>query len=260
MKRYRAIAEYYDAENDHQPMLREDVPFFLGQLPRRQRQTVLELAVGTARAAIPIAQAGHRVVGVDYAADMLEIARRKRDAVGLRERDLPLVHGDILELDLKRRFDWVCVLFNTFLSFTTLEQQDRAMQAIVRHLKPAGRLWLDVFNPDPAILARPTAVGMDPHAFFVPRYGTTVLKTTEVRRNWDAGPQVQRVTFKYTWFDDHGRRHRRQTQFDLTYIFPRELRLLVERHGLRVERMFGNYDASPVRADSPRLIARCCRK
>ena len=56
-----------------------------GQLPAR-RQTVLELAVGTGRAAIPIAQAGHRVVGVDYAADMLAIARRKRDAVGLTER------------------------------------------------------------------------------------------------------------------------------------------------------------------------------
>src|SRR5688500_7388801 len=134
MKRYRAIAEYYDAENEHAPMLHEDVPFFLGQLSRRQRQAVLELAVGTGRAAIPIAQAGHRVVGVDYAADMLAIARRKRDATGLRERDLSLVQGDILKLDLKRRFDCVCVFFNTFLGFATLDEQDRALVTILRHL------------------------------------------------------------------------------------------------------------------------------
>src|SRR5437763_1838120 len=81
MSRYRAIADYYDAEYADHPMLDRDVPFFLGHLPRKS-QRVLELACGTARAAIPIAQAGHRVVGVDYAPEMLEIARHKRDAVG----------------------------------------------------------------------------------------------------------------------------------------------------------------------------------
>src|SRR5688572_1086347 len=234
-KRYRAIAEYYDAENEHAPMLHEDVPFFLGQLPRRQRQTVLELAVGTGRAAIPIAQAGHRVVGVDYAADMLAIARRKRDAAGLRERDLSLLHGDILKLDLKRRFDWVCVFFNTFLGFTTLDEQDRAMSAIVRHLKPRGRLWLDIFNPDPLRLARTRSVDLDPHVFFVPRYDRTVLRTTEVRRDPGGAPQVQRIAFRYTWFDAHGNEHRQKIEFDVTHVFPRELQLLVERHGLQIE-------------------------
>ena len=128
-KRYRAIAEFYDAENEHHRMLQEDVPFFLGQLPRRRRLDVLELAVGTARAAIPIAQAGHRVVGVDYAADMLAIARRKRDSVGLSERELSLVQADLLSLRLRRRFDRICIFFNTFLNFTTLPEQDRVLNA-----------------------------------------------------------------------------------------------------------------------------------
>src|SRR3954451_711149 len=85
MKRYRAIAEYYDAENARHAMLEHDVPFFLGQLPKTRSQSILELAAGTGRAAIPLAQAGHRVVAVDYADDMLAIARRKRDAVGVTE-------------------------------------------------------------------------------------------------------------------------------------------------------------------------------
>jgi ubiquinone/menaquinone biosynthesis C-methylase UbiE len=114
MKRYRAIAEYYDAENARHAMLEQDVPFFLGQLPKARPQSILELAAGTARAAIPMAQAGHRVVGVDYADDMLAIARRKLDAVGLSERELSIVPGDILTLNLRRRFDWVCIFFNTF--------------------------------------------------------------------------------------------------------------------------------------------------
>ena len=44
----------------------------------------------------------------------------------------------------------------------------------------------------------------------------------------------------------------------MTYVFPRELQLLLERNGLQIERLFGNYDGSPVGIDSPRMIARCC--
>src|SRR5690349_2073854 len=118
-------------------MLRHDVPFFLGQLPKR-RQDVLELAVGTGRAAIPIAQAGHRVVGVDYVQDMLDIARRKRDSVGLGDRQLKLVRQDALRLKLNEKFDWILILFNTLLAFTTLEELDQLLQNVRRHLKPRG--------------------------------------------------------------------------------------------------------------------------
>src|SRR5690242_15483859 len=102
MKRYRAIAEYYDFESQRIRWLERDVPFFLRHLPRRRRLDILELATGTARAAIPLAQAGHRVAGVDYAKDMLDIARRKRDAVGLSDRELELILADVLKLNLKR--------------------------------------------------------------------------------------------------------------------------------------------------------------
>src|SRR5687767_7879594 len=179
MKPYRAIAEYYDHENERLAWLQRDVPFFLKQLPTK-RQAVLELACGTARAAIPIAQAGHRVVGVDYARDMLDIARRKRDAVGLRDRDLRLVHDDVLKLDLRERFEWVTILFNTFLSFTTLEKQDAFLQVVRRHLKRSGRFWLDIFQPNLALIASEQSRGLDPAVFYVPRFERTVFMTVDV--------------------------------------------------------------------------------
>src|SRR5687768_5747954 len=164
MKSYRAIAEYYDHENERLAWLQHDVPFFLKQLPAK-RQSVLELGCGTARAAIPIAQAGHRVVGVDYARDMLAIATRKRDAVGLRDRELELLHGDALELDLGRRFDWVTCFFNTFMSFTTLPQQDAFLATVRRHLKRRGRFWLDIFQPNLPLLAAEESKDLTPTIF-----------------------------------------------------------------------------------------------
>ena len=195
MKRYKAIAAYYDAENERHEMLKHDVPFFLGQLPKK-KQSILELCVGTARAAIPMAQAGHRLMGVDYDKDLLAIAKRKRDAVGLSNRELQLVYGDILKLNLKDKFDWICLFFNTLLAFPTLAEQDRLLQVVRRHLKPNGRFWIDIFQPDLGILSGVQSKGFDPHLFYVPALDRTVFQTTEIKR--DLAQQIQNV-LNTTW-------------------------------------------------------------
>jgi ubiquinone/menaquinone biosynthesis C-methylase UbiE len=256
-KPYRAIAEYYDPENAGRLMLEQDVPFFMSQLPRRS-QSILEIAVGTGRAAIPLAQAGHRIVGVDYDAKMLAIAKQKRDSLSISERSLSLVRANALKLKLGKTFDWICIFFNTFLGFTTLSRQDELLQRIRAHLKPRGRLWLDIFYPDFHLLSHERKSGLEPMAFHVPRLDRTVMKTVEIQRG--PGLQVQRITFHYRWFDSHGVERRERTEFDLTYMFPRELQLLLERNGLMIEKMWGNYDGSPVTAESARIIARCCRR
>ena len=44
----------------------------------------------------------------------------------------------------------------------------------------------------------------------------------------------------------------------MTWLFPRELQLLLGRNGLKIEAMYGNYDGGKLTNDSPRIIA-CCR-
>lgn len=254
-KRYRPNPLYYDHEFAHHEMLAQDVPFLLDHLPPRQR--LLELAVGTGRAAIPIAQAGHRVLGIDNDRKMLELARRKRDAVGIAERQLRLIQADLLDFDLGESFDWVVLLFNTFLVFTSLEEQDRVLQRVRKHLRPRGRFWVDVFQPNLELLSREVSTDLEPAVFYVPELDRTVFKSTEIRP--DPARQIQRVTYHYAWFDRDGQRHDEQSSFDLTFLFPRELRLVLERNGLEIEHLYGNYDGGRLNADSPRMIA-CCRK
>jgi SAM-dependent methyltransferase len=253
---YRAIADYYDPEYAHLDYLDRDVPFYLRHLPKKRRHRVLELGCGTGRAAIPLAQAGHRVTGVDYAADMLAIARHKRDSVGLTDRDLRLVRANLLKLDLGEQFDDACIFFNSFLSFTTLAEQDRVLQNTVRHIKPGGTFWIDVFNPDVNLLARGDATDLDPLSFYVSSFDRTVFRVTDVARHAQR-LQTQRITFRYQWFDRDGVDHYEQNSFLLTHIFPRELQLLLERHGLNVLNLFGDHDGSLVTDLSPRLIAHC---
>ncbi len=251
-KHFRAIAEYYDAENEHHAMLQQDVPFFLGHLPRGKRMRILEIACGTGRAAIPIAQAGHRVVGIDHAPDMIEVATRKRDSVGLKERELKFVTQNALSLRLNERFDWACIFFNTFLGFTTLREQDAVLRGIHRHLRPRAKLWLDVFFPDIGRLARPHSDKLEPSIFYVQSLSRVVYRDTEIRPQRAA--QTQHVTFNYQWFDHDANEKRAKVEFGLTWLFPREMQLLLERNGFAIDAMYGDYDGSKVTDRSPRMI------
>jgi len=251
-KFYKAIADYYDAEYEHAPILQCDVPFFLGHLPRK-RQRVLDVACGTGRASIPIAQAGHRVVGIDYDQAMLDRAVFKRDSVGLKSKHLEFIKQDARKIHLEERFDWATIFFNTFLNFTTLKQQDALLRSVRKHLCPRGVLWIDIFQPNLDILSKPESRGIDTYMFYVPASDRTIQRSIDVKR--DPSRQIQNIKFHYRWFDDKGAEQHETSEFDLTFMFPRELQLLLERNGFELECVYGDYDGSKLNADSPRMIA-----
>ena len=253
--RYKGPAAYYDAEYVSNHVLDHDVPFLLEHLPKKPAG-VLELCCGTGRAAVPLAEAGHRVVGVDVDAALLKLARPKKAAARLDDDRLKLVRADVLKVDLGQTFDWAVLLFNTLLNFTTLPVQDALLRNVRRHLKPGGRFWVDLFNPDFEWLAVAHRTDIDPATFEVPTLGRTVRRSTEIRRA--DRPQLQHITFHYDWTDADGHAGHEASTFDLTWMFPRELVLLMERHGFEVEALYGDYDGSPVTSASPRIIA-CAR-
>jgi SAM-dependent methyltransferase len=186
---------------------------------------------------------------------VLEIAKRKRSFVGLSPDRLELKEANALRLNLKETFDWAVLLFNTFLNFTTLDEQDRVLSGIRRHLKPGGRFWLDIFQPNLKLLARHVSKNLDPGVFYVPELDRTVYRAVDVVR--DPAQQTQLVTFRYTWYDAGGRARHERRSFSMTFLFPRELRLLLERNGFEIEKQWGDYDGSPLGPDSPRMITLC---
>ena len=87
---YDTIAELYD------PWSRsvvEDVGFYVAEA-RKSGGTVVELGIGTGRIAIPIAETGKRVIGVDSSREMLAACRRRAEEAGVAEL-LDLRLGDL---------------------------------------------------------------------------------------------------------------------------------------------------------------------
>lgn len=113
-------------------------------------RSVLDLGCGTGNHAIPLAQRGYEVVGVDRSESMLDHARRNlaRLAGG---GNVTFHQGDIREFDLQRHFDAALMMF-AVLGYQ-VENADvcSALATARRHLRPGGLLAFD-FWYGPAVL------------------------------------------------------------------------------------------------------------
>ena len=132
------IARFYDLDVGH---LDYDRAFYL-EMARRCGSPILELGVGTGRLAIPLAQAGFRVTGVDLSAEMLVALRRKRLPEGLE-----LVQAPFDRLRLRRRYRLAFWAFNSFMYLAAPDEQLAALQMAYRHLRAGGVLVLDLPGP-----------------------------------------------------------------------------------------------------------------
>src|SRR5688500_5633300 len=215
MTEYRPISEFYDAEYGDKGMLKQDVGFFLAHAGSGPLD-VLEIGCGTGRAAIPIALEGHRVVGFDVDESMLDIAASRRAEAGLDEARLRFVAADATDPAWPRRlgkarFDACCCFFNTFLAFASPEGQETSLTAARSVLRPGGKLWLDIFNPNLELIAGSIggADELEPTLFALPD-GRSVMRLTKLKAA--TVRQVTQVTFDYEWFE-RGRKKRRSRRF-----------------------------------------------
>jgi ubiquinone/menaquinone biosynthesis C-methylase UbiE len=139
---YDRIARVYDPWSRS---VTEDVDFYVDRA-LASGGPVVELAVGTARIAVPIARAGIRVIGVDSSESMLEVARETAAAAGVGDLvDLRL--GDLREPPVAERVPLVICPFRSLLHMETEDEKLRALRAAQALLVPGGRFVFDVFSP-----------------------------------------------------------------------------------------------------------------
>ncbi len=108
-------------------------------------ETVLDLCTGTADLAIALGRrpgGAGRVVGVDFAARMLDHAARKLDALGMRER-IGLVRGDAMRVPLPAAsVDAATIAFG----IRNVEDPRRALAELHRVVRPGGRVAILEFG------------------------------------------------------------------------------------------------------------------
>ena len=99
-----------------------------------ERVAALEFAVGTARIALPLAEQGVRVAGLDNSEEMLGILRQKPGA----ER-VEAMAGDMSATRVDGEFSLVYLVFNTIFNLNTQDGQVACFANAAAHLERGGR-------------------------------------------------------------------------------------------------------------------------
>lgn len=105
-------------------------------------QTVLELGIGTGRLAIPLAQLGVDVVGIDASEAMLTRLREKLGTTAVR-----VICGDMADVGVRGPFGVVFIAYNTFFNLPDRHSQLRCLSGIADVLAPNGTLAIEAFTP-----------------------------------------------------------------------------------------------------------------
>ena len=212
---------------------------------------VLELACGTGRLTIPLAKAGAKITGLDASEAMLGVFREKlgKESEEVRER-VVLKKGDMREFDFRHKFGFAFVPFNSFLHLETVEDEEKCVRAVHRNLKPGGIFVVDVFKPMfkdyPENVFRVDLTRTDPET------GITISRLSS--RTYEHGKQLIHAKYYVDVIFPEGKARRHETGFTLRYVKAKEMVVLLERCGFRVEKIYGGYDFSPFTPLSKKMI------
>ncbi|GGO06238.1 class I SAM-dependent methyltransferase [Saccharibacillus kuerlensis] len=237
--------ERYDLENE---AWKPELPLLLEYAEQAKGESILEIGCGTGRTAIPLAESGYKVTGIDLQEEMLESARSKAEAKNVAPE---WIAGDITMLNLPVPAGFGYMTGNVFQHFLSNEDQNRLLAAAARNLKSGGVFLFDTRFPGSEELMQP-----ETEEFWrtVTRSDGSKTDLYTIAR-YDALNQIQHYTTIRRSEDGFEER----TQVRLRYTYPQELRRLLDQTGFSLEGMYADWERSPLAPDSYSIVC-ICRK
>ena len=240
----------------------DDVEFIRSLLGEHRRQAgpdrplrVLETCCGTGRILIPLAEAGHEMVGIDQSPGMLERAQQKLAALPAHTRErTTLIQSDVTVDPWPVGFDVVLLAGNCFYELATSAEQETCIASAGAALLPGGHVLVDndhMEGPLPASWTRP--------GLHKTRYGGkltdgTVIEHWTQNLDCDAPGRIWRARRVVRLIRPDGRQEehvRLQQKHPVSFT---EVEGWLTKHGFVIEGTFGDHQGNPYRPESPRAI------
>jgi SAM-dependent methyltransferase len=226
------VAAEYDKSAEHDPMFAPEainpVVDFLAALAGDGR--ALELGIGTGRIALPLAERGVPVHGIDLSEAMVGRLRAKPGA-----ENIGVTIGDFATTKVDGTFKLAYVVYNTIQNLTTQDAQVACFQNVADHLEPGGCFVIEVGLPDlkgeklRIFDFGDTHIGID--EYDVANQG---LISHHYTRTADG-------TFRYSWGP-------------FRYVWPAELDLMARFAGMTLRERWSGWKGEPFTRESTKLV------
>lgn len=221
----------------------KDIAFWTN-IAKKYGDTILELACGTGRIAIPLAEQGFRVTGIDISESMLEVAAKKSS-------QLEWLQADVGNFDIGKKFSLIIFPYNSMLFCSERENIDSCLSCVRKHLKTGGKFVIDVLNPSPEYLIN---LFMCKNKELLSTFEDPDGKgTIVVTRTREYDPAKQMVTQK-RFFKLPGEAQEIVEEIKYHLYFPQEIETLLKYNGFQVESKFGDYQGTTFTSSSPKQL------
>ena len=196
---------------------------------------VLEFAIGTGRIALPLAERGLRVDGIEQSIAMVDVLRAKPGGA-----DRAVAVGDMSTVVLPDRYSLVYLVFNTIHNLLTQDGQVRCFENAARHLEDDGVFVLETGvpwdGPRKGSYVDVTKLGLEEVRLSAYQYDamTQVLDTNHMRLT-SGGIQMSPIS--------------------LRLVYPGELDLMARIAGLQLLHRWGGWRREPFTVDSRRHVS-----
>ncbi len=229
----RVAARYDESEGEmFDPAVVDPVVDFLVELAGNGR--ALELGIGTGRIALPLAQRGVPVRGIELSKAMLGRLRAKPGG-----EDIGVTIGDFATTTADGTFSVAYLVFNTISNLTTQAAQVACFRNVAAHLEAGGCFVIEVGVPElqrlpPGETIRPFHVSENRWGFDeydIARQGLT----SHHLRIVDGRVERNSVPFRYTW--------------------PSELDLMAQLAGMRLRDRWSGWKQEPFTSESRKHVS-----
>ena len=215
---------------------------------------LLEIACGTGRVSLQLAETGVRVTGLDKSAELLRVAREKSGGI----QNVRWVSGDMREFDLGHKFDLAIISGHSFQFMLKPDDQVGCLNCIKGHLNPDGLLVIHLDHQDVNWLGslprQATGVFSNWRELKHPLTGQTIRTANE----WTYAPSTQTATVTTVW-EEIGtggvvtQRWQREPM-SLHCAFRFEMEHLLERTGYTIEAVYGDFFKDSLTNESDHMI------
>ena len=234
----------YDLFNDG-GALAGDIEFYI-DAARRFGMSVLELGVGTGRIAVPLANAGCTVMGLDASQAMLDVAAARIARLpGDTAARIRLVLGDMSDFDLGEQFPLVLIPARAFQHVLEPAMQRSTLAAARRHLSSGGHLIIDMFDPRLDYCLPEQSVSDPPLEIADAASGHIIRRTTLARTN-DPLSQTFSERFLFEVVGSSGQIiATEETSWSLRWTYRQEMAYLFELCGFEPVGQFSDFRGAP---------------
>jgi Methylase involved in ubiquinone/menaquinone biosynthesis len=246
-----ALARLYDVDMLDDP---GDLDLYLA-LAARTGGPVLELASGSGRLAVPLAEAGFEVTAVDLDTAMLDRLRTRAQQAGAAVVDrMTVVEADLVGLPALpgAKFRLAILGLNSVMLLESRDAQRAAFETMARHLAPGGLAVVDAWLPAGEDLSHYDGRLSLEYCRVDPETGLVVTKMASAQHQ--AGTGQVALTAIYDESGPGGSPIRWIRQDQLRLVDADGLRGMAQSAGLAVEVVAGDYDLEPISAHDERAI------